>query len=88
MRECVSAVILHARNCSSLRGTTRALSTAMAETERDKPRPVIDESTYAGSSSETGGNYADSGPTVANPDGDTMSEEEERDTRPPEGPAA
>lgn len=60
----------------------------MAEKEREKTEPVIDESTYAGSSSETGGNYADSGPTVANPEGDTMSEEEDRDTRPPEAPAS
>lgn len=60
----------------------------MAETERDKTGPTIDESTYAGSSSETGGNYADSGPTVTSPEGDTMSEEEERDTRPPEAPSS
>jgi hypothetical protein len=47
-------------------------------------RPVIDESSYGGSAAETGGLYDDSGPTIANPEGDTMSEEEERDDRPPE----
>jgi hypothetical protein len=52
-------------------------------------RPVIDESTYGGSSSETGGLYDESGPTAANTEGDTMSEEEEaRDGRPPEAPSA
>jgi hypothetical protein len=40
------------------------------------PKP-IDESTYGGSSSETGGLYDDEGPTMANPEGDTMSEDEE-----------
>ncbi len=50
-------------------------------------RPIIDESSYGGSAAETGGLYDDSGPTVANPQGDTMSEEEERDERPPEAPS-
>lgn len=61
----------------------------MTDAERDRPdNPPIDESTYGGSSSETGGNYDDAGPTIANPAGDTMSEEEERDSRPPEAPAS
>jgi hypothetical protein len=47
----------------------------------------IDESTYGGSASETGGLYDEGGPTIANPQGDTMSEEEERDQRPPEAPS-
>jgi len=50
--------------------------------------PSIDESTYGGSSSETGGNYPSDGPTTANPSGDTMSDQEERDTRPPEAPSS
>lgn len=51
----------------------------MRERERDDPEnPPIDESTYGGSASETGGLYDDSGPTIANPRGDTMSEEEEQ----------
>jgi hypothetical protein len=59
----------------------------MTDTERaSKANPPIDESTYAGSASETGGLYDDAGPTIANPEGDTMSEEEERDERPPEAP--
>ena len=61
----------------------------MTDAERDQnENPPIDESTYAGSASETGGLYDDSGPTIANPQGDTMSEEEERDERPAEGPSA
>lgn len=58
--------------------------------DRDRDRASsspIDESTYGGSASETGGLYDDSGPTIANPEGDTMSEEEERDERPPEAPS-
>lgn len=57
------------------------------QTDRDEQRPPIDESTYGGSSAETGGLYDDAGPTSANTEGDTMSEEEERDTRPPEAPS-
>ena len=50
----------------------------MSEQERDQAeRPVIDESTYAGSASETGGLYHQDGPTMANVEGDTMSEREE-----------
>ena len=41
--------------------------------------PPIDESTYGGSSAETGGLYQDEGPTTANEQGDTMSEREEED---------
>lgn len=59
----------------------------MNERERAQVRRPIDESTYGGSSSETGGDYY-AGPTIANPEGDTMSEEEERDQRPPEAPSA
>lgn len=64
----------------------------MTAQERDKPQnqdenPPIDESTYGGSASETGSLYDDAGPTIANPEGDTMSEEEERDARPPEAPS-
>jgi hypothetical protein len=60
----------------------------MTDAERDTPpNPPIDESTYGGSASETGGLYDDSGPTIANPEGDTMSEEEERGERPPEAPS-
>jgi hypothetical protein len=35
------------------------------------PKP-IDESTYGGSAAETGGLYDDEGPTIANPEGDTV----------------
>jgi hypothetical protein len=56
------------------------------EDDRSEKRP-IDESTYGGSAAETGGLYDDAGPTTANPEGDTMSEEEERDQRPPEAPS-
>lgn len=60
----------------------------MTDAERDQAEnPPIDESTYAGSASETGGLYDESGPTIANPTGDTMSEEEEGDERPPEAPS-
>ena len=57
----------------------------MNERERDQnERPVIDESTYGGSASETGGLYQDDGPTIANARGDTMSEREEDDDPGPE----
>lgn len=70
------------------RGTPPAKSSGMTNIERDQDdNPPIDESTYGGSASETGGLYDDAGPTVANPTGDTMSEEEERDSRPPEAPS-
>ncbi len=60
----------------------------MERREGDKPTTQpIDESTYGGSAAETGGLYDDAGPTAANPEGDTMSEEEERDDRPPEAPS-
>ena len=60
----------------------------MTDQERDQTEnPPIDESTYGGSASETGGLYNQDGPTIANPTGDTMSEEEERDHRPPEAPS-
>ena len=58
------------------------------ENERERERPAVDESTYGGSAAETGGLYGNSGPTIANPEGDTMSEEEERDDRPPEAPSS
>lgn len=66
----------------------RLRSPSDMDAERDqRENPPIDESTYAGSASETGGLYDESGPTIANPAGDTMSEEEERDERPPEAPS-
>lgn len=47
--------------------------------ERDnRPNPPIDESTYGGSTAETGGLYDDEGATITNPAGKTMFEEEER----------
>ena len=51
----------------------------MTDEGRGEPRAPkpIDESTYGGSASETGGLYDDEGATVANPEGDTMSEAEE-----------
>lgn len=70
----------------SQRGIGPAHWPGMSHPERENP--PIDESTYGGSASETGGLYDDAGPTIANPEGDTMSEEEERDTRPPEAPSA
>ena len=45
-------------------------------TRAPTPKP-IDESTYGGSAAETGGLYDDEGATVANPEGDTMSEADE-----------
>ena len=59
----------------------------MNKDDRERDREPIDESSYGGSSAETGGLYDDAGPTSANPEVDTMSEEEERDTRPPEAPS-
>lgn len=60
----------------------------MTDTERDQSEhPPIDESTYGGSAAETGGLYNDAGPTTANPEGDTMSEAEEEEGRPPEAPS-
>ncbi len=59
----------------------------MNKNDPEREREPIDESTYGGSAAETGGLYDDAGPTSANPEGDTMSEEEERDTRPPEAPS-
>jgi hypothetical protein len=44
--------------------------------EAPKPKP-IDESTYGASASESGGDNDDEGPTIANPEGDTLSEAEE-----------
>jgi hypothetical protein len=56
----------------------------MTDPERDTTdTPPIDESTYAGSSSETGGNYTRDGATSANTDGDSMAvleDEEGEDT--------
>ncbi len=50
----------------------------MNEREREQnQRPIVDESTYGGSASETGGLYQEDGPTIANAQGDTMSEREE-----------
>ena len=47
--------------------------------KRDTPPepPPIDESSYAASSAESGGNYSSDGPTAANPEGDTMGTAEE-----------
>jgi len=60
----------------------------MTQQERSQPdTPPIDESTYGGSAAETGGLYDDAGATAANPEGDTMSEAEEEDGRPPEAPS-
>ena len=73
------------RRARSRRGIGRAMGVGMNEHEPD--RHAIDESSYGGSAAETGGLYDDAGPTAANPEGDTMSEEEERDSRPPEAPA-
>ena len=57
----------------------------MNEREREPTeQPVVDESTYAGSASETGGLYQQDGPTMANTDGDTMSEREEEGDPGPE----
>lgn len=50
-------------------------------TEREPDEQPIDESTYGGSSSETGGLYNVDGPTIANPEGDTMADEDETDDR-------
>lgn len=69
-------------------GTGIRRATAPGMNERDRDPSTIDESTYGGSASETGGLYDDAGPTIANPEGDTMSEEEERDERPPEAPSS
>ena len=45
----------------------------MTDTEREASQtPPIDESTYAGSSAETGGNYSRDGATSGNTDGDSM----------------
>lgn len=53
------------------------------EREPQDPQP-IDESTYAGSSAETGGLYQDEGPTTTNQAGDTMSLREEEESPDPE----
>jgi hypothetical protein len=50
--------------------------------------PPIDESTYGASSSESGGNYNQDGPTMANPEGDAMAEREEDGGESPDTPAA
>jgi hypothetical protein len=65
-------------------GTRRANEPRMSEREHEAPTPEpIDESTYGGSASETGGLYHQDGPTVANSEGDTMSiREEEADPAP------
>ena len=68
-------------------GIGDARNGGMKEQERDNP-PPIDESTYGGSAAETGGLYNDTGPTIANVEGDTMSEEEEYGPRPPEAPSS
>lgn len=46
------------------------------QSEAPTPKP-IDESTYGGSAAETGGLYDDDGATIANPEGDTMSNADE-----------
>ena len=57
----------------------------MSETERDRAaNPPIDESTYAGSASETGGLYQQDGPTRSNIQGDTMSERDDDEDPGPE----
>jgi hypothetical protein len=55
----------------------------MNERESTDPQP-IDESTYGDSASETGGLYHQDGPTIMNPEGDTMSEREEDENPNPE----
>ena len=56
--------------------------------ERDRDQnPPIDESTYGASSAESGGLYNQDGPTMANPEGDTMSDAEERLEESPDAPA-
>jgi hypothetical protein len=55
---------------------------------RTDDNPPIDESTYGASSSESGGNYNQDGPTMSNPEGDTMSEREEDGGESPDAPAA
>lgn len=59
----------------------------MNERERDTEPSQIDESSDGGSAAETGGLYDEAGPTAVNVEGDTMSEEVERDGRPPEAPS-
>ncbi len=70
-------------------GIGPALASGMTDRERehDNDTGPIDESSYGGSSAETGGLYDDSGPTRGNVEGDTMSEAEERGGRPPEEPS-
>jgi hypothetical protein len=60
-------------------GIEHAIAAGM--TEREPSSSPIDESTYGGSSSETGGLYNEDGPTIANPEGDTMAEEDEADDK-------
>lgn len=58
-------------------------------TERNATdNPRIDESTYGASSSESGGNYNQDGPTMANPEGDAMAEREQDGGESPDTPAA
>jgi hypothetical protein len=53
--------------------------------ERDQnDNPPIDESTYAASGSEAGGQYNQDGPTIANAEGDTMSGQEDEGARSPD----
>jgi len=57
------------------------------EPRQNPPNPPIDESTYGASSSESGGLYNQDGPTIANPEGDTMSEREEGGGASPDAPS-
>jgi hypothetical protein len=50
--------------------------------------PPIDESTYGASSSESGGNYNQDGPTMSNAEGDAMAEREEDGGESPDTPSA
>jgi hypothetical protein len=54
-------------------------------TDREGKTPPVDESTYAASAAESGGLYDDSGPTMANREGDTMAVDDFEDN---DGPGA
>lgn len=56
------------------------------ERDQNQVQP-IDESTYAASGSESGGQYNEDGPTIANVQGDTMSGQEDQGPRSPDEPA-
>ena len=66
----------------------RARECGMNAEREPTTNPPIDESSYGASSSESGCNYNQDGPTLSNAEGDTMAEREEDGGESPDTPSA